>query len=62
MDIQLVIVLVCVSVALIFMGMRFWRISRRKCGCGCTSEKPDPASPTCAACMEAGKMQDLRRK
>lgn len=61
MDFQLVIVLLCVVAALVFMGLRFWRIWQRRNCCACSSEK-DPASPVCAACIRAGKLEDLRTK
>lgn len=62
MDAQLIVVLLCLAAAVLFMGLRFWRVWMRKCSCACTSEKPDPDSPTCAACLQNGKLQDFRER
>lgn len=39
MDIQLILVIVCVAAALFFIGRRFYRCLRKgQCSCGCESD------------------------
>lgn len=47
MDIQLIIVILCVAGALFFMGRRFYRCLRKgQCSCGCE----DSGKKSCDGC------------
>lgn len=56
MNIQLLLVIICVGAAALFIGLRFWRALRSRHCPGCS--KANCCDPT--ACQQPNKIEELR--